>query len=65
MDITAQQARLMLEIHGLQVPDSEIEEVALRFSTWLRALEEIEAEIGEQMDDVDPIAPVYPREQDL
>jgi hypothetical protein len=63
MRITKDQARVLLEVQGLELPDADIDEVALRLSTWLTALEQIEAELGEAMNAVDPIPPVYPREE--
>jgi hypothetical protein len=63
MRITKNQARVLLEVQGLELPEADIDEVALRLSTWLTALEQIEAELGEAMNAVDPIPPVYPREE--
>lgn len=62
MRITKDQARLLLSVQGLDLPDADLDEVALRLSTWLTALEQIEAELGKAMNVVDPIPPVYPRE---
>jgi hypothetical protein len=63
MRITLDQARILLAVQGLAIPERDIEEVALRLSTWLTALEEIEAELGEAMNAVDPAPPVFPREE--
>lgn len=62
MRITKDQASLLLAVQGLELPDGDLDEVALRLSTWLTALEQIEAELGTAMNAVDPIPPVYPRE---
>ncbi len=62
MRITKDQARLLLSVQGLDLPDADLDEVALRLSTWLTALEQIEVELGKAMNVVDPIPPVYPRE---
>jgi hypothetical protein len=62
MRITKDQARLLLSVQGLDLPDADLDEVALRLSTWLTALEQIEAELWKAMNVVDPIPPVYPRE---
>ena len=62
MRITKDQAHLLLSVQGLDLPDADLDEVALRLSTWLTALEQIEAELGKAMNVVDPIPPVYPRE---
>ncbi len=63
MKVTEDQARALLAVQALKVPDSDLAEIALRLSTWLSALEEIEAEMGEAMDAVDPIPPVFPRQE--
>ena len=63
MRITPDQARVLLEVQGLELPEPDIAEVALRLSTWLSALEQIEAELGDAMNAVDPIPPVYPADE--
>jgi hypothetical protein len=63
MNVTTDQVRALLQMQRLSVPDADVEEIALRLSTWLSALDDIEAELGEAMNEVDPIPPVYPREQ--
>jgi hypothetical protein len=62
-EITADQVRTMLEVQGLRIPEDELKNVAIRLSTWLAALSEIEAVLGDRMNDVDPIPPVYPHEE--
>lgn len=54
----------MLDLQGIPVPADERENVRLRLELWLRALDEIEAEIGREMDAVDPIPPIFPHEED-
>jgi len=56
--------RAMLELQGIPVPADERENVRLRLELWLRALDEIEAELGREMDAVDPIPPVFPHDED-
>jgi hypothetical protein len=63
MQVTIDQTRAMLQMQRLAIPETDIAEVALRLSTWLTALEEIEAELGEAMNAVDPVPPVFPREE--
>ena len=60
--LTAQQLREMAGLLGLSIPDWDIENVRLRLSTLLAAMEEIERALGAEMDRVDPVPPVYPRE---
>ncbi len=62
MQATKERVQAMLELQGVPVPDDEIDDVVLRFSTWMAAFEEIEDELGDEMNDCDPIPPVYPRE---
>lgn len=61
-EISKEQVRALLGVQRLQIPDDEIENVRVRLATWLTALQEIESVLGEEMDLVDPIPPVYPRE---
>jgi hypothetical protein len=63
MRITSDQARVLLEMQGLRLSEADIAEVALRLSTWLTALEQIEAELGDAMNAVDPIPPVFAGEE--
>jgi hypothetical protein len=62
-EVTTDQVRTMLEVQGLRIPEDELKNVAIRFSTWLAALAEIEAVLGDRMNEVDPIPPVYPQEE--
>jgi hypothetical protein len=50
-------------MQGLKIPEADMENVAIRLSTWLTAMEQIEAEIGDQINAAEPIPPVYPREE--
>lgn len=54
--------RASLRLQGVPVPEDELENVRLRLELWLRALDEVEAAIGREMDEVDPIPPIYPQE---
>ena len=45
---------------GLEIPDADTQEVGLRFDALVKAMAEIEADLGSKMDMVDPIPPVYP-----
>jgi hypothetical protein len=62
MNITKKQVRMMSQIQGLTLPKAELGSVAARLSTWLTAMEQIEAELGDQMNLVDPIPPIRPHE---
>ncbi|TGG94272.1 hypothetical protein E4656_08895 [Natronospirillum operosum] len=63
MKVTLDDVRTLARLQQLQIPDNELENVATRLSTWLTAMEQIEAELGEAMNNVDPIPPVFPREE--
>lgn len=58
MEITKEQVRVMSAIRGFEIPEGEIEQVAARMSLWLTAFEQVEAELGAEMDETDPIPPV-------
>lgn len=63
MKITTKEIQTMARVQNLNIPKDELDNVATRLSTWLTAMEQIEAELGAEMDAVDPIPPVFPREE--
>ncbi|MDB5863254.1 MAG: hypothetical protein JWO70_1060 [Betaproteobacteria bacterium] len=62
MDITKEQLIAMAKAVSLDIPEHDIENVRLRLSTLLTEMEGIERELGAEMDKVEPVPPVYPRE---
>jgi hypothetical protein len=62
MNLTAQQAREMAHLIGLDIPEADLEGVALRLASLLTAMEAIERELGPLMDKTEPIPPVFPQE---
>ncbi|HYK16055.1 MAG TPA: hypothetical protein VEW70_18875 [Burkholderiales bacterium] len=62
MNLTAQQAREMAHLIGLDIPQADLEGVALRLASLLTAMEAIERELGPLMDKTEPIPPVFPQE---
>jgi hypothetical protein len=62
MNLTAQQAREMAHLIGLDIPEADLEGVALRLASLLTAMEAIELELGPLMDKTEPIPPVFPQE---
>ena len=60
-EMTVQQLREMARAVQLDIPEADIENVRLRLSTLLAAMEEIERELGAAMDRTEPVPPVYPR----
>lgn len=61
-EVTVLQLREMARAIHLDIPESDIENIRLRLSTLLAAMEEIERELGAEMDRTEPVPPVYPRE---
>ena len=58
MDVSIEQLKVLLELQGMkQVPEEDMENIALRLTTWLTAMEKIEAEMSAE------IPPVFPREE--
>jgi hypothetical protein len=62
MKVTRDQARLLAATVGLDIPDQDLDNVTIRFASLLTAMEQIEAELGEEMNLVEPLPPVFPRE---
>jgi hypothetical protein len=62
MNLTARQAREMAHLIGLDIPEADLEGVALRLASLLTAMEAIERELGPLMDKTEPIPPVFPQE---
>lgn len=63
MDLSSEQVRLLAGLQGLALPEADLATIAVRLSVWLTAMEEIEAEMGDRMNQVEPIPPVFPREE--
>jgi len=63
IEVTEDYVRAALALQDIPVPEEEMHNVYLRLSLWMKAFNEIEAAIGVQMDDTDPIPPVYPHEE--
>ncbi len=62
MDISKENIQNLARTINLYIPEEDLNTVALRLSSLLTIMEEVEAELGEEMDRVDPIPPVFPRE---
>lgn len=61
-ELTRRHLRDMANVIDLDIPEADIENVRLRLSMLLKAMDEIERELGTAMDRTEPIPPVYPRE---
>ena len=57
MELTTEQVREMARMIGLDIPDADLTSVAIRLSGLLTVMEEIERDIGDRMDEVDPVPP--------
>lgn len=63
MKFTKDDIRTMARAVNLEVTDeSDLDVMAIRLSSLLEVMETIEQEIGEEMNKIDPIPPVYPKE---
>jgi len=63
MDIDKEQLLAMARAVSLDIPERDVENVRLRLSGLLTEMEAIERELGAAMDAVEPVPPVYPREE--
>jgi hypothetical protein len=63
MKLSQDDIRNMSRAIDLNIPDDELNTIALRLSAMLSVMEEIEKELGDEMDKIEPIPPVYPHEE--
>jgi Asp-tRNA(Asn)/Glu-tRNA(Gln) amidotransferase C subunit len=62
MKLTRDQTLVLAAAAGLEIPDEDLESITLRVSALLESMEQIEAELGAEMDGVEPVPPVFPGE---
>jgi Asp-tRNA(Asn)/Glu-tRNA(Gln) amidotransferase C subunit len=60
--LTREQTLALARIADLDIPEEDLDNVTLRLSALLESMNEIEAELGAEMDAVEPLPPVFPRE---
>ncbi|MBX3650710.1 MAG: hypothetical protein KF771_05000 [Burkholderiales bacterium] len=60
--LTREQTLALARIADLDIPEEDLDNVTLRLSALLESMNEIEAELGVEMDAVEPLPPVFPRE---
>ena len=60
--LTREQARLLAQTVGLDIPEADLDNVTLRTAALLAAMAAMERELGPDMDAVEPLPPVFPRE---
>jgi hypothetical protein len=63
MALTREQLVVMARTVGLEIPEADLDNVMLRLSAMLAAMDEIERELGPVMDRTEPVPPVYPHEE--
>ena len=64
MKLTREQVRTLAAAVDLAIPEEDLDNVTIRVSALLTEMEKIEAELGEAMDAVEPVPPVFPAESD-
>jgi len=64
MKLSRDQVKALATAVDLQIPEKDLDNVTIRVSALLSAMEIIEAELGEAMNAVEPLPPMYPP-QDL
>ena len=62
MNLSWDQVKALATAVDLQIPEKDLDNVTIRVSALLSAMENIEAELGEAMNAVEPLPPVFPRE---
>ena len=62
MKLKRDQVKLLAATVDLEIPDKDLDSVTIRVASLLSAMEQIEAELGEEMNSVEPLPPVFPRE---
>jgi Asp-tRNA(Asn)/Glu-tRNA(Gln) amidotransferase C subunit len=63
MELGKDDVRNLAKTIDLDIPDADLNTVALRLSSLLQLMDRIEQELGDELDRIDPIPPVYPREE--
>jgi hypothetical protein len=62
MKLTREQVKLLAATVDLEIPEKDLDNVTIRVASLLSMMESIEAELGEQMNAVEPLPPVFPSE---
>lgn len=62
MEFTPEQIRELARTIDLDIPPADLQNVALRLGSLLSSMALIERELGAQMDQTEPVPPVYPQE---
>jgi hypothetical protein len=59
MNLTREQVKALAVAVDLEIPEKDLDNVTIRVASLLSAMEGIEAELGEEMDKVEPLPPVF------
>jgi hypothetical protein len=59
MKVTPEQVKALAAAVDLEIPEEDLANVTIRVGSLLAAMEAIEAELGAQMDNVEPVPPVF------
>jgi hypothetical protein len=62
MKLTREQVQALAAAVDLTIPEKDLDNVTNRTSALLSAMDEIERDLGAEMDDVEPVPPVFPHE---
>ncbi len=62
MKLSRNQVKVLAAAVDLEIPENDLDNVTIRVAALLSAMENIEAELGEAMNSVEPLPPVFPRE---
>ncbi len=62
MKLTRDQVKVLAAAVDLEIPEQDLDNVTIRLAALLSAMENIEAELGEAMNAVEPFPPVFQRE---
>jgi len=60
--LNREQTLALARIANLDIPEEDLDNVTLRLSALLESMNEIELELGAEMDAVEPLPPVFPGE---
>jgi Asp-tRNA(Asn)/Glu-tRNA(Gln) amidotransferase C subunit len=63
MKLTREQVKALAVAVDLEIPEKDLDNVTIRVASLLSAMEQIEAELGEAMNQVEPLPPVFAREE--
>ena len=63
MKVTRDQVKLLAATVNLEIPEEDLDNVTIRVGSLFAMMDSIEAELGAEMDKVEPVPPVFPRQE--